>query len=119
MNTLANQLLPYMVWWHTISFYTRSAWLQGWYVNLNYGVDLWSAMYYESPYDGDPPVAAFAYSPTEPEPDEMIVFDASESYDPDGSIVSYLWDFGDGETSDHILVQFHLSSLMNGFFAQL
>jgi hypothetical protein len=47
MNTLANQLLPYMVWWHPVSFFTRSTWLQGWYVNPNYGVDLWSAMYYE------------------------------------------------------------------------
>ncbi len=29
---------------------------------------------------------------------EDIVFDASASYDPDGSIVSYGWDFGDGKT---------------------
>lgn len=28
-----------------------------------------------------------------------ITFDASSSYDNDGSIVSYLWDFGDGSTS--------------------
>jgi len=50
MNTLANEILMYMVWWHDTEYFTRSSWLQGWYVNTNYGVDLWSAMYYEEPY---------------------------------------------------------------------
>jgi len=49
MNTLANEILPYMVWWHPTLQLARSDWLQGWYVNTNYGVDLWSAMYYEEP----------------------------------------------------------------------
>jgi chitodextrinase len=29
---------------------------------------------------------------------ELRTFDGSGSYDPDGTIVSYLWDFGDGTT---------------------
>jgi len=33
---------------------------------------------------------------------ETIVFDASGSYDPDGMVVSYNWDFGDGETDSGI-----------------
>jgi ABC-type transport system substrate-binding protein len=49
MNALANQILPYMVWWHDTEYYTRSTWLQGWYLNTNYGVDLYSAMYFEEP----------------------------------------------------------------------
>jgi ABC-type transport system substrate-binding protein len=49
MNTIINELLVYMVWWHDTAYFTRSSWLQGWYVNPVYGVDLWSTMYYEQP----------------------------------------------------------------------
>jgi ABC-type transport system substrate-binding protein len=49
MNTIANQLVMYMVWWHDTEYFTRSSWLQGWYVNPVYGVDIWSTMYYEQP----------------------------------------------------------------------
>jgi len=41
-----------------------------------------------------PPVAAFVHSQV---PDTLTVdFDASASHDPDGTIVAYDWDFGDG-----------------------
>jgi PKD repeat protein len=43
-----------------------------------------------------PPVAQFNYTPEKPLANETVVFDASASYDPDGTIVSYKWDFGDG-----------------------
>lgn len=48
--------------------------------------------------DNESPVASFIYSPTNPAVNEDIYFNASDSYDPDGTIASYEWDFGDGTT---------------------
>jgi len=44
------------------------------------------------------PIADFTYSPAEPKADDAVVFDGSASNDPDGTIASYEWDFGDGTT---------------------
>ena len=47
----------------------------------------------------EPPVAD-ANGPYYGLVDEWIEFNGSGSYDPDGEITSYLWDFGDNQTSD-------------------
>ena len=56
--------------------------------------------------DGEAPVIVLNISPSNPKVDEKVYFDASGSYDPDGEIVSYKWNFGDGrsgsgETTTH------------------
>ena len=33
----------------------------------------------------------------------VVSFDATSSYDPDGTIVTYLWDFGDGSTASGVI----------------
>lgn len=48
--------------------------------------------------DNQPPEADFTYSPSDPEKDELIQF-TDTSTDPDGSIVQWEWDFGDGTIS--------------------
>jgi len=51
-----------------------------------------------------PPVAIFTKSPEgSVAGGQNVHFDASESYDPDGTIVDYLWDFDDGTVSHGIL----------------
>jgi len=45
------------------------------------------------------PIASFTFSPDAPTPQEPILFNASSSYAPNGWIVQYTWDFGDGYVS--------------------
>jgi parallel beta-helix repeat protein len=46
------------------------------------------------------PIANFTYSPKNPVVNEMITYNASSSYDPDGNITSYVWAFGDGNITN-------------------
>ncbi|MCK4425940.1 MAG: PKD domain-containing protein, partial [Deltaproteobacteria bacterium] len=59
--------------------------------------------YTTSPYiENQPPVALASTDVVMGQVPLLVNFDASDSYDPDGNIISYNWNFGDGESSDEI-----------------
>ena len=58
-----------------------------------------------------PPVASFSASSLTGYPNNHLTFDATGSYDPDGSITSYAWDFGDGTTGSGQVVSHSWTSV--------
>jgi len=64
-----------------------------------------------------PPVTSFMFYPQNPKPNQTITFDASASFDPDGEIVSYFWDFGDGTNETAINANITHIFAKNGLFS--
>ncbi|KAA0005452.1 MAG: PKD domain-containing protein [Thermoplasmata archaeon] len=61
-------------------------------------------------FDNFAPVANFSYLPSNAAANETVTFNASMSYDSDGSIVNYTWDFGDGSTGYGCIVNHSYAS---------
>ena len=49
--------------------------------------------------ENTPPLASCRFSSDSPVVGEWVLFDASASFDPDGRLVDFVWDYGDGTTT--------------------
>ncbi|MFT3818244.1 MAG: PKD domain-containing protein [Rubrivivax sp.] len=65
-----------------------------------------------------PPVAAFTATPTSGTVPLTVAFSAAGSSDPDGSIASYQWSFGDGGTGSGVTAS-HVYASAGSYTAQL
>ena len=66
------------------------------------------------------PVACFTWSPTTPEVGQQVEFDASCSYDPDGTINIYAWDFeADGIDDEYGQVVYHTYNVADTYTVNL
>jgi len=73
-------------------------------------VDAYAALSY---VENKPPVANFTFSPENPIVNETVVFNASPSFDVDGNITAYEWEFGDGANATREIVEHCYSSAGN------
>lgn len=51
------------------------------------------------------PQPNFFFTPAEPRASQQVQFDASASFDPDGTIVDYRWNYGDGDQEAGVVQQ--------------
>jgi len=77
------------------------------------GMDMQVWLWNVTPIQNQAPIASFTCSPENPVVNQMITFNAFSSYDPDGNITLYQWDFGDGTTGTGEVVTLSYSSADN------
>lgn len=101
-------------WWETTDEPTIQAHISDWYDDASLGIVDYNP-YLTEPVtlENMPPIASFTYSPENPVVNEAIVFNASSSYDSDGVITNYEWDFDDGTNGTGEVVTHLFSSAGN------
>ena len=82
-------------WWEIKEQKVYAPWPLNWIVLFTYYEAIWVRSRIIQPPPKSPPQASFYWTPTQPVANEAVTF-ISTSFDPDGFIVSYLWQLGDG-----------------------
>ena len=89
LSSLITIALPQGTYWVSVSAFGDNSEVPIYYIEL-----------YETDIVNLPPYAYFYWWPSEPAPGQEVYFDGWSSYDPDGYIIQWLWDFGDGSTGE-------------------
>ena len=84
--------------WTTVSNYLIQVIAQDTYGSNSSWSETLTVMVSQIENEGHPPVGTFNI-PSNASVNHSMVFDASASFDPDGTIQSYVWDFGDGTSA--------------------
>jgi parallel beta-helix repeat protein len=82
-------------------------------------VDWYPLMVPWSPFPRVEPVAIFTVDPPQPVQKLVATFNASKSYDPDGNITSYNWNFGDGTPNATGMITTHIFLLPGDYTVNL
>jgi len=93
---LSNQDTDYRQGLSSISIPTNSIPIQN--IFISNADDIFKENLVSKEGANQPPIASFSHSPKNPIANQTIIFDASNSTDPDGTITNYEWDFGDSTT---------------------
>src|SRR5438552_742366 len=72
-----------------------------------------------APPGPQPPIARFTVTPTPVDRGVAVTFNASSSIDPDGTIVSYAWDFGDSSPAGSGVTKTHAYALAGTYSVTL
>jgi len=72
-----------------------------------------------APPGPQPPIARFTVTPTPVDRGVAVTFNASSSVDPDGTIVSYAWDFGDSSPAGSGVTNTHAYALAGTYSVTL
>ena len=73
--------------------------LRAWILGITYHFEHQIPLTYNPDQENSPPVA-FIDAPRYVRRDRPAMFDGSNSYDPDGKVVGWSWEFGDGQRAD-------------------
>jgi len=121
LNMAPGELYPFYFTWFTSGFASANYTLKANITSVSGEVNIIDNTYVDGVVEiMKGPVAIYSVSPVFPQPNEMITFNATLSKPNGGAIVSYRWNFGDGNvTIMSTPIVYHKYSLSGPYWVNL